>query len=328
MELPFELKTAIERETSSVHSGLEAIVAGLSNRYRAGVAGKLFHSHEEMLAYIAYRMPATFAAVSMALRQVKDRLLDWRPQSLLDAGCGPGTVMWAAASIWPSDFQRITLLEREKRMIQLGSRLASSSASSQVRNAHWHHVDLSAEWHSPPHDLVVASYVIGELTPDRAGRLIDKLWELTAGILLIIEPGTPEGFLRIRQARERLLAAEGRAVAPCPHNGLCPLDANDWCHFAQRVSRSRLHRASKSGTLSYEDEKFSFIAVSRMREMAASPITGRVVRHPQVRKGHIYVEACTAGGIEKTVITRKNKEQFREARDLRWGSALPSSAEQ
>ena len=94
---------------------------------------------------------------------------------------------------------------------------------------------------------------------------------------------------------------------------------NDWCHFAQRITRSQLQRQAKQATLSYEDEKFSYIAASRTTGL---PIRARVLRHPQIRPGHIHLELCTPGGLQNSTVTRKDKAAFREARDIAWGNAL------
>jgi ribosomal protein RSM22 (predicted rRNA methylase) len=327
MELPLDLRTAIDGELAPLPSNrLATLVAELSKRYRTGPSasgGKFLRSPEDVIAYAAFRLPATFAAVYAALRQVKDRLPDWRPQTLLDVGAGPGTAMWATATLLPN-LDRITLLEREDAMIALGKRLASYSSLTAVQAATWVKADITGAWESSPHDLVIASYVIGELPQDAGAALIRKLWANTSGTLVIIEPGTPAGFARIKRAREQLLLTGGTSIAPCPHDRPCPMAENDWCHFSQRVARSRLHRQVKAGELSYEDEKFSFVSVSRTPVAA---MAGRVIRHPQIRPGHIRLELCTAEGLTSTVVTRKDRALFRAARDLNWGSVMPSSDE-
>ncbi|GIP31895.1 small ribosomal subunit Rsm22 family protein [Paenibacillus sp. J2TS4] len=323
MELPRELRQAMESELASRSSKkLAAIAAKLSERYRAGLppgGGKLLQSQEDVAAYAAFRLPATYAAVYAAVGQVQDRLPGWHPNTVLDVGAGPGTAMWAAAALWPRLINRITLIEREEDMIDLGQRLAAHSSFSAVQEATWRRFDLRGKWAFTPHDLVIASYVLGEMPSSHSEAFIRKLWETTSHTLVIIEPGTPAGFTRIRQAREQLLDLGGQLTAPCPHDKPCPMSGRDWCHFAARVSRSRLHRQIKAGELAYEDEKFSFISMSRS---SGTPIQGRVIRHPQVRTGLIRLELCTPQGLRNTVVTRKDREPFRRARNLRWGSAV------
>jgi ribosomal protein RSM22 (predicted rRNA methylase) len=97
---------------------------------------------------------------------------------------------------------------------------------------------------------------------------------------------------------------------------------DDWCHFGQRINRTRTHRTAKSAVLSYEDEKFSYVAVSRQ---PGPPIGARIVRRPQILPGRVVLHLCTPIGLRMKVATRgKDKEAFREARDLRWGDALVS----
>jgi len=323
MELPEDLRDAIESELLTVSSKkLTKLVSELSDRYRTArsTQGDSFiKSQEDVDAYVAFRMPATFAAVYSALNQVWERFPDWNPQTLLDVGAGPGTVAWAVLAIYPG-LNAVTLLEREEAMITLGKRLAKHSASRSIQEANWVKIDITGDWEASPHDMVTASYVLGELNEQHRNDFIRKLWQVTKDTLIIIEPGTPAGFSRIRQARKQLIAEGGIPVAPCPHSSTCPISGDNWCHFTQRVSRTRIHRQVKSGELSYEDEKFSFIAVSRKR---GEIIPGRILRHPQIRKGHIIFEICSFDGIRNVTITRKDKELYRKARKLEWGSIYP-----
>lgn len=325
MELPIELQTAIQSELASQPAGrLASIAEELSNSYRTGQpfnGGKYLRSYDDVAAYTAFRLPATYAAIYSALSQAKENYPGLNPKNLLDVGAGPGTAMWAAAALWP-DLERITLLEREEHMISLGRRLSAYSSLKSMKEAQWIKTDITGTWSVPLHDLVISSYVLNEIPEDKREDFINRLWESTGGILLVIEPGTPADFLRIKQAREQLMALGAKTIAPCPHDKPCPMDDNDWCHFSQRISRSRLHRLVKSGELSYEDEKFSFLCMSRE---GGSPVSGRVIRHPQIRKGHIQIKLCTPDGLQDKIITRKSKEQFRMARDLSWGSAIHGS---
>ena len=322
MDLPTDLQLALTNELASTPQKNVADAAEkLSSRYRSGQAlanGTFLHSRADVLAYAAYRLPATFAAIYAALNEARKRRPDWRPHSLLDAGSGPGSALWAASELWP-ELEQVTLLERDEGMITCGKQIATHARSRIVREAIWQKVDLLGQWESEPKDLVITAYVLNELPASQRENLINKLWSVTADTLVIIEPGTPTGYSHIIQARQQLIAAGANIIAPCPHNLPCPMAGNDWCHFAQRIARTRLQRQVKQATLSYEDEKFSYIAASRTIGL---PIQGRVVRHPQIRPGHIHLQLCTPEGLKSTIVTRKDKEAFREARDIVWGDAL------
>jgi ribosomal protein RSM22 (predicted rRNA methylase) len=324
MELPGDLRSALDEALAAMPAKrLATVAADLSQRYRTGApgrAGTFARSRDEIAAYAAVRLPATYGATCAALRQVRERLPDWEPATLADIGAGPGTAMWAAVRIWP-DLAHVTLLEREAEMIAFGKRLAAEAQSPTLREATWMQADLLGAWDSAPHDMVIAAYVLGELPEAQHMAFVQRLWERTAGTLVIIEPGTPAGFARIRQARMHLIAVGAHTIAPCPHDLPCPMADDNWCHFAQRVARSRLHRQVKGGDLAYEDEKFAFVAMSHL---AAKPVRGRVIRHPQIQKGHIDLEICVPEGLQRATITRKDRALFRQARDLRWGSLLPA----
>jgi ribosomal protein RSM22 (predicted rRNA methylase) len=241
MDLPNDLRLALVSELASLPQKNVADAAGkLSQRYRREQLpknGSFLHSPGDVLAYAAYRLPATFAAIYAALNAVQQRRPDWQPRTLLDAGTGPGSALWAANEIWP-ELEQVTLLERDAHMIAFGKQLTTHSRSAAVNQASWQKVDLLGTWQAEPKDLVTTTYVLGELPAIQREGLIAKLWTITLNTLVIIEPGTPAGFARIRQARQQLIDAGAHIIAPCPHALPCPMGDNNWCHFAQRITRS------------------------------------------------------------------------------------------
>ncbi len=168
--------------------------------------------------------------------------------------------------------------------------------------------------------------MLNELTaPDRAA-LVDAAAG-AAQAVVIVEPGTPDGYARMIEARDRLIAAGFHVAAPCPHSAACPIvPGTDWCHFSARVSRSSLHRQIKGGTLPYEDEKFSYVAATRL---PVAPAPARVVRKPQIRKGQVLLDLCEKDpALGRTTVTKRHGALYRAARDTNWGDPWPPPSAQ
>ncbi|HEU0025594.1 MAG TPA: small ribosomal subunit Rsm22 family protein [Ktedonobacterales bacterium] len=328
MELPEALRLAIiETAERQPHQTLERAAANLSAAYRADDGANTTHAMDSPAAVAAYavtRLPATYAALAAALSEARARLPRWEPRALLDAGAGPGVSAWAASAVWPS-LRHATLLERDQRMIALGTELLAASPPGALQVA-WRQVDMAGPWGRPtpaPADLVTCAYALNELPEARRAELVARLWNATEparGALALAAPGTPAGFAAIRAARDQLIAAGARIIAPCPHERACPMLPGDWCHMAQRLARTRLHRRLKGGDAPFEDEKFSYIVAARQ---AGAPIAARVIRRPLTRPGRITLDLCGPDGLTQREITRSQRLLFRLARDARWGSAWP-----
>jgi ribosomal protein RSM22 (predicted rRNA methylase) len=322
MQLPVELRSGIDAELEQASSrDLSAAVRELSGRYRAdyGRTGVTFlHSDLDAIAYATYRLPATFAAAAATFEEVALRRPELHPSSLLDFGAGPGTAAWAAAAVWPG-LERIIAIEKDARMVRLGQSLAARSASRVLRDMHWRQVDVAAIEDRPVADVVVAAYVLGELGKEQQDDFARKLWEASNEVCILVEPGTPRGYAAVRHAGDVLAHSGAHIIAPFPHDWQCLESEDDWCHFSVRVPRTRMHRTAKQATLGHEDEKYAFVVASRT---AGLPIAARVIRHPQVRSGHIRLVVCTPEGPKHLVVTRGNREGYRRAQDLAWGSAI------
>src|SRR5436309_667858 len=76
----------------------------LSQRYRSETRDGHFHLADDLAAraYLATRLPATYAAVRASMDAVADVRPDFTPRTMLDIGAGPGSALWAAAGRWPS----------------------------------------------------------------------------------------------------------------------------------------------------------------------------------------------------------------------------------
>ena len=172
-------------------------------------------------------------------------------------------------------------------------------------------------------DMVVSSYALGEIPEGvarvgRSGRVernqrqldvtIRQLWDKVApgGILVIAEPGTPRGSALVRRARALVLevarrdaeqnarrngvspdlsAVEAYVVAPCQHDGACPIKEEHredgfatWCHFPQRALRSKYAREMNQSARPYQDEKFSYVVLRKQPRAEARRRAARATR--------------------------------------------------
>ncbi|HSW86791.1 MAG TPA: small ribosomal subunit Rsm22 family protein [Rhabdochlamydiaceae bacterium] len=317
MSLPITLKAAFEELTSKISlQHLHACYQQLSDCYRNSPekGSRLMESEGHRLAYLSARFPATYSAVSYVLQEMVRRVPDFTAETLLDVGSGPGTSVWAAQEVFYG-IKQITLLEKNKHLIKLGKELAHTAQNQPLCDAEWIECDLQRKCTFSPHDLIIASYVIGELEKG-VQDLIVSLWKATKKAIVFIEPGTPRGFSTILNIREILLNEGAHIVAPCPHQSKCPMAQGDWCHFSQRIPRTSEHRIIKSAELNYEDEKFSYIIASKEKSL---PIQSRILRHPIKRPGHINFKVCQSDGIKNLTVSRKQKERWRNARKAEWG---------
>ncbi|MEU7152984.1 small ribosomal subunit Rsm22 family protein [Streptomyces sp. NPDC045456] len=291
-------------------------------RGRTPTDAPVLRDRADVAAYAAYRMPATFEAVRHALDAFAARLPGWAPASHVDIGGGTGAATWAVAATW--DGHRTTVYDWAEPALELGRELADGV----LPDTDWQRRVIGAGMTVPEGtDLVTVSYVLGELRPEDRRAVVAAAAGARAAVL--IEPGTPDGYLRIREAREQLTDAGLRVVAPCPHSGACPIvPGEDWCHLAARVARSSLHRQVKGGSLPYEDEKFSYVAAVRPDAVGGTdPVDGaaaapaRIVRKPQLRKGQVLLDLCTEQGLRRDTVTKRHGDRYKAARDAEWGDA-------
>lgn len=318
MKIPDLLEIAIEEKIQNIKiTELKEIAQELSNRYmnekRSGQT--LLSKEKEALAYLGIRMPATFCAIMTALKNTLNVANNCNIETVLDIGAGTGAAAWAITE--QIENTKITCLEREEAMRNIGQALMKYN--SELSQVEWIDADITKNENINGADLIISSYMINELKQEERKKVIEKLLELESKIILIIEPGTPEGFKNIKEIQKIALEKGAHIIAPCTHQNLCKLPKDDWCHTTVRVERSKIQKILKSGDAPYEDEKFSYIAISKEN---FGTVESRILRHPIIETGKITLKLCTNGKIEQRIITKKEKELFKQAKKKKCGDSI------
>ncbi|MET8243306.1 small ribosomal subunit Rsm22 family protein [Streptomyces sp. NPDC005202] len=316
----------------TLRTALAGLLDGLPPRQAAGAVKRLIANYRgstptdapilrdraDVAAYAAYRMPTTFEAVRSALEAFVQAAPAWVPASHVDVGGGTGAATWAVSATWDG-IRPVTVLDWAEPALALGREIAAANPA--LRDARWQRTRIGAALTLDDTDLVTVSYVLGELTEADRASVVDAA-AAAARAVVVVEPGTPDGYARVIEARDRLIGAGFHVAAPCPHSAACPIvPGTDWCHFSARVSRSSLHRQVKGGSLAYEDEKFSYVAAARF---PVTPAPARVVRRPQIRKGQVLLDLCEADEqLRRRTVTKRHGDLYKAARDADWGDAWP-----
>ena len=317
--LPMELASALQNlaeEAGGAHLQKDARAISEAYRMRTGTGRRLLTRENEAAAYAAARMPATYEAARAAIESAL-AASGLAPRTLLDCGAGTGAASWAADDLL--SLERVTCLEREDAMRAVGGRLMQAGGKA-LKSADWQAFDLTDNKPLGKAEMVVEGYMLGELAEDMRLPVAKKLWEACEEMLVLIEPGTPQGFANLAAVRRELAGLGAHVAAPCPAgHTACPMEDEDWCHFAVRVQRTRLHKTLKGGDAPYEDEKYCYLALTRTQPK--SPCAARVLRHPLIAPGRITLTICEAGEKKARVVTKKDP-LWKRARKIGAGDGI------
>ena len=319
--LPAPLAGAIESMTAgSSHAAIAERAATVSAHYREGRASEVaIASPADVAAYVLARMPATFAAACAALSATRELMPSFSPASLLDLCAGPGTASFAALSLWP-EISALTLVDAESFLPRRRAFARRGCGVSAMREAELIRSTLSgASDGLPSADLVVMSYALVELPPDEIAELARRIWSRSR-VFCSSSSRTPEGFRRILLCRDALIARRAHLIAPCPHLEACPMQPPAWCHFSERLPRSRQHRLAKAAQVNYEDEPYTYLAFAR--PAATIPPRGRIVSRVRVSKARCVSAFAEDGHLAEETMPRRDRVAYARMRRAAWGDAL------
>eukprot|EP00934_Nitzschia_sp_Nitz4_P003324 Nitzschia sp. Nitz4//scaffold174_size87051//30805//32613//NITZ4_005107-RA/size87051-processed-gene-0.63-mRNA-1//1//CDS//3329538866//3314//frame0 len=215
------------------------------DRAEESVLNPVTYGYDQTLATLKHRLPANYAVTRRVLEECKSLLgpEDFAPERIVDFGIGCGSASAAALDLFPDSVQWIHGIDPSQPMRDCSQKLLETMVvdESSIPPRVTFSTALSNDQNessSGSFDLALCAYSATDL-PDvgstlaAAAMLFQKL--KPNGVLVVIEPGTPDGFNSIRAIRNMLLDCcpphdeefewEERChiVAPCTHNGPCPM---------------------------------------------------------------------------------------------------------
>ena len=311
MQLPLYLQEKVKTLYAELKSGeLEKTQKSLTYKYKneTGESKSLIDSKKDSLLYAISRMPATYAVVCTLLKQLFEQGFIQDIESVLDVGSGTGAGYFAVKELF-ADI-KIDLIETNSNMIKVFESLTDEDVKVEKADIIRDNVKNQA-------DLVMTSYVLSEMKEQDRLDSVEKLLNLANKYLLIVDTGTPRTYENMMTVKRFVLEKGYNIVAPC-NTEKCGLK-NDYCQFYARVERSALMRQAKQSELSYEDEKYFYLLISKKN----NEIYGkRVIRRPIIKPNNIELCLCSSNGVERENFTKKNKELFKTAKKAKINDIL------
>ncbi|MBN2801463.1 MAG: methyltransferase domain-containing protein [Deltaproteobacteria bacterium] len=193
------------------------------------------YSHNRALvsAYCAYYMPTNIKKLDFIISQLGALpFKDKKNIDVIDFGCGTGTYSFGLSRYF-TDQQNVayTFMDKSKDMLE---------QALKVKDALYPDMNAKFVTDFQPYDkekyrIAIFGNVINETGPAAYLKIFKKL---NPDLVIIIEPGTMDSFVKISQVRRFMIKKEFHLLYPCPSPMKCPVEKIDdeWCHQVLRTS--------------------------------------------------------------------------------------------
>ncbi|KAK7007022.1 3-methyl-2-oxobutanoate hydroxymethyltransferase [Favolaschia claudopus] len=277
--------------------------AEFNTRYRTKAQAR-HHAERDGSAFASVALPAHFSAITAVLDHVKRRLEpEWHVERIIDWGAGTGSGLWSGAYTFQeanaegppetvdlvlsnTTVRQYTGIDKREGLVTVGKRLLRDIDHGPMKVS-WQKSFRESDTipRSQGHNTIALSaFMLSSLSTDIARKaLIKEMWSSGAHVMVIIDHSTKKGFASICEARDYFLRVGRKelkypdteswdirgshVVAPCPHDGQCPLyfpgDVKLVCGFSQRLQRPSFVRLTKHSGQGHEDMEYSYIVVRR-----------------------------------------------------------------
>ncbi|KAI0361117.1 Rsm22-domain-containing protein [Trametes cingulata] len=283
-------------------------------KYKSGKeAGK--HSLRDATAFATVALPSHYSAIYAVLDHVKQRLgPEWQVRRVIDWGAATGSALWASGHAFQRDvdenarpdmtnmqmaessLESYLGIDKREGLVRIGKRLIRDIEMGNLEVS-WQkafHDDNAVEREGGSQVMALSAFLLSSLpTSSERRALVKEMWDSGAEVMVLID----HDFEAVAEARAQFLKL-GRAelddpstshlsvrgshvVAPCPHDGACPLyqpgGSKLVCSFSQRLQRPEFVRKTKHSGTGHEDMDYSYVVIRRgPRPSRATTKVGRL----------------------------------------------------
>lgn len=283
-----------------------------------GGAGPYWENTDELASYDFTYGERIGWKWDQVLRELK--LRGWRGGSrqVLDWGCGSGVAgRRVLAFLGAENVDGLTVWDHSP----LACDYAAAAAQRRFPGLHVAQATPGLLAGDSPLGLLVVSHVLNELTPDALATLQRLIARSDA--VLWVEPGTREVSRQLGRIRDALRPAF-RLIAPCPHDGDCPVLAagneRHWCHFfapppGEIFADSDWVKFGQRAGIDLRSLPYAFLAAERPTSGNSEPAPGtsRVLGRIEHFKPYARWLNCDATGLhELELLKRANPSLYKE----------------
>ncbi|KAI8981200.1 mitochondrial small ribosomal subunit Rsm22-domain-containing protein [Trametes punicea] len=302
------------------------------------------HALRDATAFATVALPSHYSAIYAVLDHVKQRLgPEWQVRRVIDWGAATGSGLWASGHAFqkdvldrhPSDMTDIQIsrssldsyvgIDKREGLVRIGKRLIRDVPLGQV-DVSWQksfHEDNVVDRADGARVLAISSFLLSSLpTSIERKALVKEMWNSGAEVMILID----HDFECVAEARERFLKLGRKeledpwaspfallgshVVAPCPHDGACPLyqpgHSKLVCSFSQRLQRPEFVRKTKHSGTGHENMDYSYVVIRRGPRPA--PATTKVGRVGDVGRREMLKEAEVSSPMTQLSLDRGQSE--------------------
>ncbi len=302
---------------------IKALSKALTSERGFGPPAGYMSEDKSLGAYSWYFLPWNLYRLSRLLTHLDLSLPDGA--TVLDLGSGPLTFvqsLWLARPDLRKKRISFLCLDASQKTMRLGVELfdllraETGGGKDEAGDPLWRIQTVRGLLHKAPRvgaDLVVAANIINELGFSRTETLADRMDTVAetladaaapTGRLLVIEPGVRSSGKSLARLRDSFLSMGLSLLAPCPHDGRCPLDgpaAKTWCHFNVRADSAPhwLAELSRLADLPKSNVALSFLLAAAPGEERSPGLTRIIsnVFRPEGGPGPEGRYGCFSGGL-------------------------------
>ena len=127
---------------------------------------------EETVSYSHYYMPSRYSINTRIFREMSMIIPDFKPEKIIDFGCGPATGGAAAYTIWPTTIKKYTGIDMSQSMIDAAKVMMKDTVPDVTFWNKTSEVVKRALNFNERYNLAIVSYTLSELPNDPSRRYI------------------------------------------------------------------------------------------------------------------------------------------------------------
>ena len=295
-------------------------------------------------SYLLCKSPACYAVSLRVMSEIKARVPNFSPKSILDFGSGTGMCIWAANALWKDSLKQYLCVDSSEAMNNLSFYLFSGGKYDQTLPGLFirQFLPISFQYN---YDIVISAYSLSELPSEKERlHLLKLLWKKTQRYLILIENGNYYGYYIMMEARNLILNGReganpsnskicaqfndpGQVFSPCSHNLNCPKWNIDSCIFSQKYFRPKYFNQIFKDADPSPSEKFAYMVFEKNKDSTESYHKWpRMVSNLQLSHNCVGCHVCTSkGNIENLFVTKSHhgKDLYFVTKKTKLGDSLP-----